>query len=192
MQHNMRTRIKKWDHGSTSPNRITILDSDGSIMRRVIAIALAASGLAGCSSTPEYLTVDYYKPKPAGVQVQLESTPPGAEARASIGPAGCKTPCSVSLTPADGVTSFLVNYSMAGREPVSVPVQIIRTEGSLFSAGTVRVEPNPVVAELRPPAPPPKPHRPMHPKPKMPKDAAAAAPASTVFPNPGQVPPSQR
>lgn len=163
-------------------------------MHRVIAIAVAALGLAGCSSfsTPEYLTVDYYKPKPAAVQVQLESTPPGAEARASIGPPGCKTPCSVSLTPADGVTSFLVNYSMPGREAASVPVQIIRTEGGLFSAGTIRVEPNPVVAELRAPAPPPKPHRPMRPKPKLPKDAAAAAPVNTPFPNPGQVALPQR
>jgi len=171
-----------------------MLLTDGSIMHRVIAIAVAALGLAGCSSfsTPEYLTVDYYKPKPAAVQVQLESTPPGAEARASIGPPGCKTPCSVSLTPADGVTSFLVNYSMPGREAASVPVQIIRTEGSLFSAGTIRVEPNPVVAELRAPAPPPRAHRPMRPKPKLPKDAAAAAPANTPFPNPGQVASPQR
>lgn len=160
-------------------------------MRRVIAIAVAGLGLAGCSSfsTPDYLTVDYYKPKPVAVQLQLESTPPGAEARTSIGP-GCKTPCSVSVTPPEGVTSFLVNYAMPGREPAALPVQVSRTEGGLFSAGTTRLEPNPVVAELRAPAPPPKPHKPMHPKPKKPREAAA--PAESVFPNPGQAPPPLR
>jgi hypothetical protein len=152
-------------------------------MRRVIAIAAAGLTLAGCSSfsTPEYLTVDYYKPKPPTAQVQLESTPSGAEARTSIGP-GCKTPCSVSITPPD--TGFTVSYSMPGREPVTVPVQVTRIEGGLFSSGTVKVDPNPVIAELRLPAPPPKAQKPMRPKRKKPNDTAAA-PAS-VFPNPGQ------
>jgi hypothetical protein len=151
--------------------------SNGSIMRRVIAIAAAATSLAGCSSfsTPDYLKSDYYRSAPAAAQLQLESTPPGAEARTSIGP-GCKTPCSVSVMPPDGVTSFLVNYSMAGRQPASVPVTVIRSEGSMFSAGTVKVEPNPVVAELAPMGPPPRqPRKPMRPKRKKP---AAQAPAA--------------
>src|SRR5579872_2451562 len=107
--------------------------SDGSTMRRVIAIAAAAISLAGCSSAPDYLKLDYYRSPPPSVQVQLESTPPGAEARTSVGP-GCKTPCSVSVTPPEGVTSFLVNYAMPGREPAALPVQVSRTEGGLFSA----------------------------------------------------------
>jgi hypothetical protein len=159
-------------------------NSDGSIMRRVIAIAVAAVTLAGCSSTPDYLKLDYYKSAPAPVQLQLESTPPGAEARTSIGP-GCKTPCSVSVTPADGMTSFLVNYSMPGKQPAGVPVNVIRTDGGMFSSGTVKVEPNPVMAELQSMGPPPKPHRP---KPKKPRDTAAA-PAGSAFPDPGQPPP---
>jgi hypothetical protein len=161
--------------------------SDGSIMRRVIAIAAAAIGLAGCSSfsTPDYLKPDYYRSAPPPVQLQLESTPPGAEARTSLGPF-CKTPCSASVTPPDGMTSFLVNYSMPGLQPVSVPVRIIRTEGSMFSSGTVKVEPNPVIAELRPVAPPPRPPgKPMRPKRQKPKDSAAA-PAGSAFPDPGQ------
>jgi hypothetical protein len=159
--------------------------SDGSIMRRVIAIAAAAIGLAGCSS---YSSGDYFssfKSAPPPVQLQLESTPPGAEARTSLGPF-CKTPCSASVTPPDGMTSFLVNYSMPGLQPVSVPVRIVRTEGSVFSSGTVKVEPNPVIAELRPAAPPPKPPgKPMRPKRKKPKDSAAA-PAGSAFPDPNQ------
>jgi hypothetical protein len=141
-------------------------------MRRVIAMAAAGLSLAGCSSfstfsTPEYLTIDYYKSKPPTAQVQLESTPPGADARTSIGP-GCKTPCSVTVNPPEG--NFTVSYSMAGLQPATVPVQVSRTEGSLFAAGTIKVEPNPVFAELRPVPPPPKPSKPARPKPKKPKD----------------------
>ena len=165
--------------------------SDGSIMRRVIVVAAAAISLAGCASfsTPDYLKPDYYRSAPAPVQVQLESTPPGADARTSLGP-GCKTPCSVSVAPPDGVTSFLVNYATPGLEPASVPVRVIRADGGMFSSGTVKIEPNPVIAELRPAGPPPKPPRkPMRPKHKKPKDAdTAPAPAGSAFPDPNAAP----
>jgi hypothetical protein len=155
-------------------------------MRRVFAIAAAATSLAGCSSTPDYLKLDYYKSAPPAVQLQLESTPQGADARTSLGP-GCKTPCSVSVTPGDGVTSFLVNYSMPGVQGTSVPVQVVRESGSMFSADTIKVSPNPVMAELRPPPPPPRAaHKPMRPKPRKP----AAAPADAA--DPGQAAPPQR
>lgn len=145
-------------------------------MRRVFALAAAATTLAGCSSfsTDSW---NYFKSAPPSIQLQLESTPPGADARTSIGP-GCKTPCSVTVTPPDGVTSFLVNYSMPGKQPTGVPVNIIRTDGGMFSANTVRVSPNPVIAELQPPPPPPRPARPMRPKRKKP----AAAPADADAP----------
>ena len=161
--------------------------SDGSIMRRVFAIAVTAVSLAGCSS----FSVDnfnYFKSAPPQVQLQLESTPPGAEARTSIGP-NCKTPCSASVTAPEG--GFTVSYTMAGFQPATVPVQVIRTPGSLFSSGTIKIEPNPVVAELKPIAPP-KPNKPMRPKkPKKPQNTAAApAAAGSAFPDVGQaVPP---
>jgi hypothetical protein len=149
-------------------------------MRRAFAMAIAAISLAGCSSVS---SGDYFSslrsPLPP-VQVQLESTPPGAEARTSLGP-GCKTPCSVSVSPPDGVTSFLVNYSMAGRQPAGVPVNIIKVDGGVFASNTLKVEPNPVVAELQPIGPPPKPAKPMRPKRKKP----AAAPADA---DPGAAP----
>jgi hypothetical protein len=118
---------------------------------------------------------NYFKSTPPTVQVQLESTPPGADARTSIGP-GCKTPCSVTVTPGE-TTSFTVNYSLAGREPASMPVQVTKTSGGAFSADTFKVSPNPVIAELQPTAPPPK-AKPMRPKRKKP--AAAAAPADAA------------
>ena len=170
----------RWDHGPTLPNRI-VAWSNGSIMRRAIAMAATAISLAGCSSSSD--TFKYFKSAPTPIQVQLESTPPGADARTSLGP-GCKTPCSVSVTPPDGVTSFLVNYSMAGLQSASVPVRVVRVDGGMFSSNTVKAEPNPVVTELRPPPPPPKPEKkPMRAKRKKPTDAdtepapdAAAAP----------------
>jgi hypothetical protein len=143
-------------------------------MRRAIVVAATAISLAGCSSSD---TFSYFKSAPPTIQVQLESTPPGADARTSLGP-GCKTPCSVSVTPPDGVTSFLVNYSMAGLQPASVPVRVVRVDGGMFSSNTVKAEPNPVVTELRPPPPPPAPAKPMRPKRKKPPaEAPAAAPA---------------
>ena len=61
-------------------------------MRRVIAIAVAGYSVAGCSS----FSLDSFKPTPPTVQIQLESTPPGADAVTSLGPA-CKTPCAVAV-----------------------------------------------------------------------------------------------
>jgi hypothetical protein len=162
--------------------------SDGSIMRRAFAMTVAALSLAGCSSfsTDSW---NYFKSTPPTVQVQLESTPPGADARTSLGP-GCKTPCSVSVTPPDGSSSFLVNYAMPGKQPAGVPVNIVRVDGGMFSSNTVKVEPNPVVAELQPVGPPPKaPAKPMRPKRK--KSAAAPAQDGSAFPDPGQAPPQR-
>jgi hypothetical protein len=45
----------------------------------------------------------------------------------------------------------------------------------MFSSNTLKVEPNPVVAELQPIGPPPKPAKPMRPKPKKPATAPADA-----------------
>jgi hypothetical protein len=141
-------------------------------MRRAFAMAVTAIGLAGCSSS----TGDYFsslRSAPPAIQVQLESTPPGAEARTSLGP-GCKTPCSVSVNPPDGMTSFLVNYSLAGRQPASIPVQVVKESGGMFSYDTYKGSPNPVVAELPAIGPPPKPAAPMRPKRKKPAAAPAA------------------
>jgi hypothetical protein len=157
-------------------------------MRRVIAIAVAGIALAGCSSFSTDSLTDYFKSAPPTVQLQLESTPPGAEARTSIGP-GCKTPCSVSVTPPE--SGFTVSYTLAKFQPATVPVQVTPIPGNLLSSATTKVDPNPVVAELQPVAPS-KGSKPMQPKRvKRPTDTAAApAAAGSPFPDPGQgVPP---
>jgi hypothetical protein len=157
---------------------------DGLIMRRVIAIAVTGLSLAGCSS------MDAFKSAPAPLQLRLDSVPPGADARTSLGQA-CKTPCSVSVPPPEG--GFSVTYMMDKFQPATVAVRVIHTPGDLFTSATTKIDPNPVVAELQPAAPPPKAARKKMLKPKKPKapDGTAAAPdsAASPFPQSGQAPP---
>lgn len=144
-------------------------------MRRVIAIAVTGLSLAGCSSAPNRVPV---------MEVQLESNPPGADARLSTGES-CRTPCAVNVPMPNA--DFTVSYTLNDFQPVTVPVRVNGNKAGFMTPGTTRIEPNPVVAELQPIAPPPKPPR----KPSRPKPKPAAAPpaAGSVFPNPGQPPP---
>jgi hypothetical protein len=156
------------------------------IMRRVFAIAVAGAALAGCSS----FSLDSFKSAPPPIQVQLESLPPGADATTSVG-AGCKTPCSLEIAAPE--TGFSVTFAMPKFQPVTVPVQVIRSPGDLMTAATTTIDPNPVRAELKRAGPPPR-AKPMRPKrPRAPKTAAApdaaAAPATgSPFPNPSAPP----
>src|SRR6202045_4366643 len=97
-------------------------------MRRVIAIAIAGVGLAGCSSFPSMssFSLDAFKSAPPTVQVQLDSTPPGADAKTSSGP-GCTTPCSVAVPAADA--GFSVTFTKAKFQPVTIPVQVVNVPG---------------------------------------------------------------
>jgi hypothetical protein len=154
-------------------------------MRRIIAIAVIGTSLGGCSALP---SLDYFKPTPPTIQVQLESNPPGADARTSIGP-GCKTPCSVSVPAPDA--TFSVSYTLNKFQPATVPVQVIKNPGDFTNPATTTTDPNPVFAELQPMAPPPKVgHRLRPKKPKAPK--AAAAPADPTFPSPAAPPAATR
>jgi hypothetical protein len=156
---------------------------DGLIMRRVIAIAVAAASLGGCSSMPS-LSWDAFRPTPPAIQVQLESTPPGADAKTSLGPS-CKTPCSVSVPAPDA--GFSVTYTLNRFQPATIPVQIIRNPED---SSTI-TDPNPVFAELQPAGPPPRASaRPTH-KPKKPKPPSGAASADSPFPDPGAAPPRE-
>ena len=152
-------------------------------MRRVIAIAVAGASLAGCSS----FSMDSFRPTPPTVQVQIDSIPSGADAKTSLGP-GCKTPCSIGIPAAD--SGFTVTYTMNKFHPVTVPVQVINIPGDFSTPASTSIDPNPVVAELKPTGPPPKPVRRPPPKPKKPKPAAA--PAESPFPSPPAPPPPAR
>jgi hypothetical protein len=156
------------------------------IMRRVIAIALAGYSLAGCSSLP---SLDAFKATPPTVQVQLDSVPPGADARTSLGP-GCKTPCAVAVPAPD--SGFSVSYTLNKFQPATVPVQVIRIPADFASPGSTTIDPNPVVAELQPAAPPPRAaaHKktPRPKKPRPPQDATAPAAAPLPEPAPATAP----
>lgn len=147
-------------------------------MRRVIAIAVVGASLGGCSS---FSVADYFKSTPPSIQVQLESNPPGADAKTSLGP-GCKTPCSVSVSAPD--TGFSVEYTLPKFQPAVVQVQVIHNPGDLSTPGTTVTDPNPVFAELQPAGPPPK-AKGMKPKSvkKKPKPAGSS-PAQSPFPDP--------
>ena len=139
---------------------------------RVVLIVAAGLSLAGCSSS-----TDFFKTTPPQVTLQLDSTPPGAEATTSVGP-GCKTPCSVQVPAAE---NFTVTYNLAKYQPATVEVSVVKQSGA-----DPILDPNPAVAELVAATPPKKPRR----KPRaaakpaaapaaaQPAPAAAAAPAS--------------
>jgi hypothetical protein len=165
------------------------VDRVGQIMHRVIATALAAASLATCLGGCSSWSPDSLKSGPTMVDIRLESSPPGAEAKTSLGP-GCKTPCSVEVPAPD--TSFSVAFSMDKFLPETVQVQVTHNTGAFNSAPPYVFDPNPVVAELQPAPPPPKPARHHHPrKPRAAKTAAApaAVPASdSAFPVPNAAP----
>jgi hypothetical protein len=154
-------------------------------MRRVIAIAVAGVGLAGCSS----LSLDSLKPAPPAVQVQLESVPSGADAVTSLGP-GCKTPCSVSVAAPDN--GFSVTFTLPKFQPATVPVQVLRNPGDFSAPASTTLDPDPVVAELKPAGPPPRAARKRPKAPKQPKAAASAPTAGSPFPDPSAAPPLTR
>jgi hypothetical protein len=132
-------------------------------------------------------SLDAFKSTPPTMQLQLESVPPGADARTSIGPS-CKTPCSVAVVPPEG--GFTVTYALARFQPATVPVQVIHIPGDLTTPGSTTFDPNPVVAELQPAGPPPRAARKTAMRPKRPKPpkGTASAPAGSPFPDPGAAP----
>jgi hypothetical protein len=159
-------------------------------MRRVIVIAAASLGLAGCSSFSSF-SLDSFKSPPPTVNVQLDSMPPGADARTSLGPS-CKTPCSVPVT-TDG--SFTVAFTLNRYVPMTIPVTVTRNPGDFTTPASTAIDPNPVMAELQPAKPPPKVVKKMVKK-RKPATAAPApggAPdAGSPFPPPSAPPPPAR
>jgi hypothetical protein len=151
-------------------------------MSRLIAIAACGLALAACSSMP---SLDIVGSTPPVTAIQLESEPPGAEAKTSLGPA-CRTPCEVNI-PTTG--EFSVTFSLAGYQPQTVPVRIQPpvdpTDYEVGASAPPILEPNPVYAELQRAGPARRaaPRRPAQPAPR------AAAPPPIAQPEPGPWPP---
>jgi hypothetical protein len=85
--------------------------------------------------------------------IRLESEPPGADAKTSLGPS-CQTPCSLNVTT---TSEFSVTYTLNGyvTQTIAVtprPPEDIRLGGSRM----IQFDPNPVYAQLELAPPPAK------------------------------------
>ena len=149
-------------------------------MSRVIAVMACGFMLAACSATMPSL--DFLKSTPQPETLAIESEPPGADAKTSLGES-CRTPCKLSVQPG---SEFSVTFALSGYQPQTVSVRP-ETEGA---AAAPRLAPNPVHVDLRPAAPPKKlvakkkkpvaaAARPAAPPPKA---SAAPTPAPTAAP----------
>src|SRR5215813_14894626 len=153
-------------------------------MRRV-AIVIAGSVLAaGCSAFSPGDSLPSFGG--AGYPLKLESDPPGAEARTSLGQ-GCRTPCTVTI-PASG--EFAVTFALAGYESQTVPVSIVQSggQGSDYSTA-VQLSPNPVEVQLELAAPAPVAKKKPKPKAKTGGKAAATEAAAKPPAQPAAAPP---
>lgn len=154
-------------------------------MRRAIILATAGLALAGCGSM-SIPGLDAFKPTPPSMPLQLESLPPGAEARTSLGPS-CRTPCAVSVPRTD---NFTVTFTLDRYLPQTVPVRFVEpqflpgTGGDDGAASPVQeatFDPSPVYVELQA-APPPR--RPTRAAPKAPPKRVTAPPPAAAAPPP--------
>jgi hypothetical protein len=124
-------------------------------------------------------SLDVFKSSPAMETLQIESEPPGADARTSQGQT-CRTPCE--LTVASG-TDMTVTVAMTGFQPQTLPVHPETIEASgTFGSSTTKLQPNPVYVELQA-ATPAKPAK----KPPVRKHTTAAAKLPPADTSSGQV-----
>src|SRR3954452_13366309 len=129
-----------------------------SILVRVSAVA-GVLMVAGCSSSmPSWDWVPSMSMRAANVSLTIESDPPGADAKTSLGES-CRTPC---MLPVAADREFTVSYALNGYLPQVVSVRP-RVRGGLQSdfeaPGGVQaadLTPNPVYAQLEPAPPPPQ------------------------------------
>jgi hypothetical protein len=102
--------------------------------------------LAACSTTMPSL--DFMKSAPQAESLAIESEPPGAEAKTSLGQS-CRTPCQLTAQPG---SEFSVTLALSGYQPQTVSV---RPEAEGATAAP-RLAPNPVHLDLQAAAPPKK------------------------------------
>jgi hypothetical protein len=145
------------------------------MMYRVLTIVGGALAVAACSSTPDWMNTDAFKPAPIMDTVRFESEPPGAEAKTSNGQS-CRTPCALAL-PTNAPLS--VTFTLNGYQPESESLEPIAADGN-----PMQLRPNPVVVELTPAPPPAKSTKKPAVAKKKAAPKAAAKPAAAVQPAP--------
>src|ERR1700730_1503689 len=110
--------------------------------------------LASCSSVYSIIpSFDLLFPA-TDTSLTIDSTPPGALASTSNG-GTCQTPCSLSVPV---IEAFTVTFTLDGYLPQTVSVRPVPVEQTaLVDMTPARLEPTPVLAELKPAPPPPEP-----------------------------------
>jgi len=121
--------------------------AEGGIMSRVIALVASGLTLAACSAAMPSL--DFLKSAPQSEALAIESEPPGAEAKTSLGQI-CRTPCQLAVQPG---SEFSVTFALSGYQTQTVSV---RPEADGAGA-TPQLAPNPVHVSLQRVAAPKKP-----------------------------------
>jgi hypothetical protein len=125
------------------------------ITRAIIPAAFGAA-LASCGSISSNLpmpSIDPFAETTDGV-LMIDSNPRDAVARPSTGGV-CRTPCELSVPLAN---AFTVTYELEGYLPQTVTVRSVPVpKTALIDMTPPRLEPNPVMAELKPAPPPPEP-----------------------------------
>ena len=151
-------------------------------MSRVIAVMACGFTLAACSTSMPSL--NFLSSAPQSEALRIESDPPGAEAKTSLGQ-NCRTPCELTVQPG---SEFSVTLALSGYQPQTVSV---RPEVSPQAAsGGPRLAPNPVYAELQPGVSAPPARKPA--KKKKPiataNRPAAGSPVASAAPPPAHAP----
>jgi PEGA domain len=138
-------------------------------MSRLIAVVAWGFMLAACSATMPNLNLDFMKSAPQAETLAIESEPPGAEAKTSLGHS-CLTPCQLAVQPG---SEFSVTLALSGYQPQTVSVRP-EAEGA---TAPPRLRPNPVHVDLQAVTP-------KKPIAKKKKPVATATPAPAVAPAP--------
>ncbi len=110
-------------------------------MSRLIAVVAWGFMLAACSATMPNLNLDFMKSAPQAETLAIESEPPGAEAKTSLGHS-CLTPCQLAVQPG---SEFSVTLALSGYQPQTVSVRP-EAEGA---TAPPRLRPNPVHVGLQ-------------------------------------------
>jgi len=138
-------------------------------MSRLIAVVAWGFMLAACSARMPNLNLDFMKSAPQAETLAIESEPPGAEAKTSLGQS-CLTPCQLSVQPG---SEFSVMLALRGYQPRTVSVRP-EAEGA---TAPPRLRPNPVHVDLQAVTP-------KKPIAKKKKPVATPTPAPAVAPAP--------
>ena len=127
---------------------------------RALGVVICSVALASCGSvtTPSF---DAFKPKPTTTLLLIQSTPPGAEARTSLGKT-CRTPCTMQIGSAQ---DFTVSFGLNGYMPQTLTVHSTMSGGGFMTAPSPDLNPASLFPTLEPVTPPASPRQPSRPRP---------------------------